>query len=170
MRDFIKGLIYDLSINGAKSKVIIFVFRLATIHAKTKWLYPISLCFVILNKIINEFFLGVELSYHLRIGKGFIIWHGNSVIINRNCVIGENFSIKHCCTLGSNKMGIDINFVVGNNVTMGAHSCIIGDDITIGDNVIIGVGALVLKSVPPNSKVLSSNRMVVLPLQSQNTV
>lgn len=162
MREFISTLIHDLKINNAKSKVIILLFRLSTIHAKTKLLYPISLLFVIFNKIINEFFLGVELSYHLKIGRGFKIWHGNSIIINRNCVIGENFTIRHCCTLGGNKRGIDINFKVGNNVEMGAHSCIIGDDIEIGDKVRIGVGTLVMKSVPANSTVISSNKMILI--------
>ncbi|ALB55283.1 serine acetyltransferase [Cronobacter universalis] len=162
MTNFIKTLIYDLKINNAKSKVVVLLFRLSTIHAKTKMLYPLSLIFVILNKIVNEFFLGVELSYHLKIGKGFKIWHANSVIINRSCVIGDNFVIRQCCTLGGNKRGIDIHFKVGNNVEMGAHSCIIGDDIEIGDNVKIGVGTLVMKSVPSDKTVISSNKMIIL--------
>lgn len=162
MKDFITTLIYDLKINNVKSKVVILLFRLSTIHAKTKLLYPISIIFVILNKIVNEFIFGVELSYHLKVGKGFKIAHANSVIINRSCVIGDNFTIRQCCTLGSNKRGIDIDFKIGNNVTMGANSCIIGDDIEIGDNVIIGVGTIVMKSVCPNKKVISSNKIIML--------
>lgn len=162
MRDFLSTLKYDLKINTAKSKLIILIFRMATIHAKTKALYPLSLMFVILNRVVNEGLFGVELNYHLKIGKGFKIWHGNSMIINRNCIIGENFTIRQFCTLGSNKNGVDIKFNVGNNVNMGAHSCIIGDDIEIGDNVTIGVGTLVLKSVPANSTVISSNKMVII--------
>ncbi|HAU5442590.1 TPA: serine acetyltransferase [Cronobacter sakazakii] len=162
MKNFISTLMYDLKINNAKSKIVILLFRLSTIHAKTKLLYPLSLIFVILNKCVNEFLLGVELSYHLRIGRGFKIWHANSVIINRNCVIGDNFTIRHCCTLGANKRGININFKVGDNVEMGAHSCIIGDDIEIGDNVTIGVGTIVMKSVPANKVVISSNKIVIL--------
>lgn len=164
MLDFISTLIYELRVNPAKSKVIIFLFRMATIHEKTKWFFPLSLLFVIANKIINEFFLGVELSYHLKIGRGFIIYHGNSIIINRCCIIGDNFQIRQCCTLGGNRRGGGINFVVGNNVLMGAHSCIIGDDIKIGNDVVIGVGALIMKSVPDNKKVLSNNKPLVLDL------
>ena len=62
MRDFFSTLKYDLKINTAKSKLIILIFRMATIHAKTKALYPISLMFVILNRVINEGLFGVDLS------------------------------------------------------------------------------------------------------------
>lgn len=161
MREFINTLMYDIKINSFKSKIIILIFRMATIHSMTKLLYPISLSFVILNRLVNECFFGVELPYHLKIGKGFKIWHGNSFIINRGCIIGENFTIRQFCTLGSNKRGVDIDFRVGDNVSMGAHSCIIGDDINIGDNVAIGVGVIVLNDIPPNSYVFAENKNII---------
>lgn len=105
-------------------------------------LYPVSITFVILNRLINECIFGVETPYYLKIEKGFKIWHENSFIINRSCVIGANFT-------------------VGDNVSMGAHSGIISDDIIIGDNVTIGAGVIVFKSIPPDCTVTSDNQVII---------
>lgn len=87
-----------------------------------------------------------------KIGKGLLVVHGFSTIINAK-KIGENFTIYQQCTVGHGKTG---NPVIGNNVTMYAGSIIVGN-ITIGDNCVIGAGAVVNKSIPNNSTCVGQN-------------
>ncbi len=136
---------------GIKSKLVVALYRLATLHAKPNVIfYPFTLLFVILHKLFNEFMFGVEISYRTQIGHGLIIWHAYSVVINSGCVIGDNFNIRQCCTVGGNKLPYPRRFIIGNNVSMGVNSCILGDDIAIGDNVIIGAGAIVMTDIADN--------------------
>lgn len=77
-----------------------------------------------------------------KIGKGLLVVHGFSTIINAKQV-GENCTIYQQCTLGYGKTGKP---TIGNNVKIYAGAIIIGD-ITIGNNCIIGAGAVVNKNV-----------------------
>ncbi|KMB44371.1 hypothetical protein SL56_02364, partial [Klebsiella pneumoniae] len=67
MRNFIWEICHN---PGIKSKMVVLLYRLATLHTKHYVIfYPITFCFVILNKIINEVIIGVEIPYQTRIGK-----------------------------------------------------------------------------------------------------
>ena len=102
----------------------------------------------------NEFLFGLDISYRTKVGHRFIIWHAYSVVINSGCVIGNNLSIRQCCTVGGNKLSYPLSFVIGNNVSMDVNSCILGDDIEIGDNVIIGAGVIAMVIIPANHYVV----------------
>ena len=83
-----------------------------------------------------------------RMGKGLMIWHGFSTIINCES-IGDYCSIWQQVTIG-NKLDTDGKKPrIGNNVKICAGAIVIGD-ITIGDNVIVGAGSVVVKDVPNN--------------------
>jgi serine O-acetyltransferase len=105
---------------------------------------------LILKKIMGIIFNPLSSFYVVtssqNIGKGLLVIHGFSTIINAK-KIGDNFTIYQQCTIGHGKTGKP---VIGNNVTMYAGAIVIGD-ITIGDNCIIGAGAVVNKSIPGNT-------------------
>lgn len=146
---------------GVKSKLVVLLYRLASLHAKkVVAFYPITLFFVILHKLFNEFIFGVEISYRTKIGNGFVIWHAYSVIINSGCVIGKDFNIRQCCTVGGNKLPYPRHFIIGDNVSMGVNSCILGDDIEIGHNVIIGAGAIAMSNVADDHYVLAQKPLI----------
>ena len=90
------------------------------------------------------------------IGGGFLFAHPFSTILNAES-IGENFSCRHCTTLGAKANGRPI---IGNNVSLGANVTIIGN-ITIGDNVIIGAGSVVVKDIPSNCIVAGNPAKVI---------
>lgn len=146
---------------GLKSKIVVLLFRLATLHAR-KWyfLYPLTVFFVVMNKLINEIIIGIEIPYQTKIGKGFKIWHAHAIVINKHCIIGNNFSIRQSCTIGSNKKSYPDKFLIGNNVSMGANSCILSDDIIIGNNVIIGAGVIVMNNVPDDHYVIGHKPII----------
>lgn len=146
---------------GIKSRICILFYRLATFHSKKKVLtYPFTLIFLIIHKVVNEFIMGVEISYKAKIGKGFIIWHAYSVIISSRCVIGNNFHIRQCCTCGANRSLSDGVVRIGDNVSMGANSCILGDNITIGNNVKVGAGVILMKDVLDDSVIIGHKPII----------
>lgn len=90
----------------------------------------------------NKYF---SISYTTKIGKGVLIAHPYSTIINAES-IGDNFSCIHLTTIGETSKGRP---TIGNNVSLGASVTIIGN-VHIGDNVIVGAGSVVVKDVPDN--------------------
>lgn len=95
----------------------------------------------------KEIKYGIQIDYKTVIGKGFSIYHYNGIVINRNCIIGDNCSIRNNVTIGEKKGKAP---KIGNNVFIGPNSCLIGD-IGIGDNCIIGAGSVVVSSFEKNS-------------------
>lgn len=97
-----------------------------------------------------------QISYTTKIGKGVLIAHPYSTVINAES-IGDNFSCIHCTTLGETSKGRPI---VGNNVSLGANVTIIGP-VHIGNNVIIGAGSVVVKDIPDNSVAVGNPARVI---------
>lgn len=89
-----------------------------------------------------------------KVGKGLMIWHGYSTIINA-ASIGENFQIWHNVTIGKKyTSNIPDKPIIGNNVSVCTGAVCLGN-ISIGDNSIIAANATVVKDVPVNSLVVS---------------
>lgn len=103
---------------------------------------------------IGRFFTGIEIHPGAKIGGGFFIDHGMSVVIGETSEIGENVLLYQGVTLGgTGKEKGKRHPTLGNNVVVGAGTKILGA-ITIGDHVKIGANSVVLHSVPENSIVV----------------
>lgn len=97
---------------------------------------------------------GVDLPFHVHIGKGLYIGHVFSIAINRDCIIGKNVNISHEVTLGGKYRGERAGApVVGNNVYIGPGVKIIGR-LIIGDNAAIGANCVVTRDIPANAVVV----------------
>lgn len=92
----------------------------------------------------------------LKMGGGFLLAHPYATILNAES-IGNNFSCRHCTTLGAKNNGRP---VIGNNVNLGANVVIIGN-IHIGDNVIVGAGSVVVKDIPDNCIVAGNPARII---------
>jgi UDP-perosamine 4-acetyltransferase len=86
-----------------------------------------------------------------------------SAFIAKNVIVGDNSllnigsQVHHDCVIGescviSPSVTICGNCKIGNNFFVGVSTTVI-QGITIGENSVIGAGSLILKDVPPNSKV-----------------
>ena len=84
------------------------------------------------------------------IGKGLMIWHGYSTVLNAK-KIGEDFQIWQNVTIGKKTTtDIDDRPAIGDNVLVCTGAVVIGE-ITIGNNAIIGANATVIKNIPASA-------------------
>jgi serine acetyltransferase len=125
---------------------IVLIFRLSQIFFFTKILKPIAYLLTIFNDTVH----GVWIGPNVKVGKGFFLGHPRGLVVNPNVIIGNYCSIIQQVTLGGPYTKI------GNFVSINAGAKIISDPmkqelVEIGDNCIIAAGAVVLKSMPPNS-------------------
>lgn len=146
-------LFKEVKVLKGNSKGVLFIifFRLSNFFTKSKFLkffgFPIRLVY----KILFQWILGIDIDDSTKIGFGFNVYHGQSLIINRQTIIGKNVTIRHNTAIGNAKEGGKCP-VIGDNVNIGANTVVIGA-ITIGNNSVIGAGSVVIKNVPENSVV-----------------
>lgn len=150
----------DIDSNPAKkSKFILIWFRTCQLIIEIKqkyWRIPL-MPIVWIYRIVIDWIMGIDLPPETRIGKGFILYHGQGLVIGKGAVIGESCTLRHGVTIGrkldhTGTPSRDPH--IGNNVELGAYSILIGD-ITIGDNCVIGAGTVVSKSLQANTVVVS---------------
>ncbi|MBK0007170.1 serine O-acetyltransferase [Priestia megaterium] len=89
---------------------------------------------------------GVEIHPEAQIKGGLFIPHCTTIIISKSAVIGRDFTIHQCCTVGVNYTSGKAP-VIGEGVFMSCNASIIGD-VKIGDNVIILPNSCVVKNSP----------------------
>lgn len=104
---------------------------------------------------INKFFNGVEIHPGAKIGRNFVIDHGQGIVIGETAVLEDNVMLFHGVTLGSRKVADPVKMTprhphVGSHVIIGANSVILGP-VHIGDHSRIAAQSLVLDSVPSYS-------------------
>lgn len=104
-----------------------------------------------------------NLYFHMKseqIGKGLIIWHGYSTVLNA-VRIGEDFQIWHNVTIGK-KSTSELNDkpIIGNNVSVCTGAVVIGE-IRIGDNVVIGANATVVKDIPSDTVAIGTSANII---------
>lgn len=120
-------------------------------HLFFKWHIPV------LPRLISQlsrFFTGIEIHPGARIGKGFFIDHGMSVVIGETTIIGGNVTLYQGVTLGgTGKERGKRHPTIGNNVVVSTGAKVLGN-ISIGNNVNIGANAVVIRSVPDDCTVV----------------
>ena len=94
---------------------------------------------------------GIQIPLPTNIGRGLLMTHYGTIVINIHAVIGDNVNISHGVTIGQSNRGDKRGVpVIGNEVYIGPGAKVFGK-ITIGNNVAIGANAVVTKDLPSNS-------------------
>lgn len=142
--------------NPTKGKYVVVFFRIAQLIVKRKVTKILFFWYLLFYRIVVEYFMCIELSWHTSVGPNFAIWHGSGLVIHRDTVIGSHCNVRQCTTLGVKQVGVVGRYGaaprIGNFVDIGCNSVIIGN-LIIGDNVAIGAGSVVVKSIDSKSVV-----------------
>jgi serine acetyltransferase len=152
----------DVLFNRRNFKGLFFIifFRLVNYIQKANFFFKIlGLPLRVIYKFLFRWLLGIDIPDTTVIGKGFMVFHGQSLIIHKDCLIGDNVLVRHNTTIGQAKNNGKVP-VIGDNVEIGSNTVIIGD-ITIGNNCIIAAGSIVIKDVPENVIVAGNPARVV---------
>jgi serine O-acetyltransferase len=105
---------------------------------------------------------GVQISRDAKIGKGLFLPHFGTIVLNKKAIYGDFLTIYHGVTVGA-KGGASQDSkspVIGNNVRLSTGSILLGD-IKIGNNVTVGAGAVVVKSIIPDSVVVGNPAKII---------
>lgn len=89
-------------------------------------------------------------------GKGLVIYHWGSIIINGNVRIGENCKLYPGVLIGWKGPDEPGCATIGDNVFIGSGTKIIGS-LHIGNNVVIGQNMVITKDIPDDSVVVANN-------------
>ena len=84
-------------------------------------------------------------------GKGLLIYHYGSIIVNADAKIGDYATIFPGVVIGAKSNGCP---VIGNHVMIGAGAKILGGGVHIGNHVTIAPNAVVVKDIPDNAIVV----------------
>ncbi len=99
---------------------------------------------------------GINLWQNMHIGKGLIIGHSGTIILNSGAVFGNHIFLTHGVTIGRDVRGRRKGApTIGNNVCIRANSTVVGN-IIIGDDVLIAPNTFVNFDVPSHSVVIGS--------------
>ncbi len=113
----------------------------------------------VLPRLISQFsrlLTLIEIHPGAKIGKRFFIDHGNGVVIGETAEIGIDVTVYQGVTLGgTGKERGKRHPTIGNNVVIGAGAIVLGN-IRVSDGARIGAGAVVTKSVPPDTTVVGN--------------
>lgn len=99
---------------------------------------------------------GIRLDCNLNIGKGLIIGHSGTIVLNCDAQIGDQFFITHGVTIGRDIRGKRKGAPkIGNRVCIRTNSTVVGN-IEIGDDVLIAPNTFVNFDVPSHSIVIGN--------------
>lgn len=147
------------NLKNTKGELFWFCFRISHFFTKNKLLKLIGFPIRILYKILFNWVFGIDIPDKTNIGKGFKVFHGQGLVINKNSKIGNNVLVRHNTTIGNSRHGGG-SPVIKDDVQIGANSVVIGE-ITIGKNSIIAAGSVVIKDVPENVIVAGNPAKIV---------
>lgn len=100
---------------------------------------------------------GLKIYPSTKVGYGFYIAHGQSVVIHPSTIIGNNVSVSQFSSIGTTR---GVAATIGDNVYIGPNVSIV-EDVKIGDAVTIGASAVVTKSLPNNSTAVGNPAKVI---------
>lgn len=128
------------------------------IHPLYRWHVPV------VPRLLSgfvRFLTGIEIHPGAEIGGGIFIDHGMGVVFGETTEVGHNCTFYQGVTLGGTSLQHGKRHpTLEDNVVVGAGAAILGA-IVIGQNSKVAAGAVVVKSVPPNSTVVGVPGRVV---------
>lgn len=147
-----------------KAQLVLAAFRLAvSLRHGPKWVFVLTIPYLIFYRVFVEWVLGIELPWNLRMGPRARLFHGVGLIVNDQVQIGSGVVLRHCTTIGVAKTAVFGDAavpVIGDNVDIGSNVVIIGT-VRIGNGAKIGAGSVVVKDVPAHAVVVGNPAKII---------
>ena len=146
MRSDNQLLAMDMKANSssAKGRLVLRMFRFGQALPK-----PLRSLYHPFYYAIVDIIIGVSLPLQTQVGGGFVLRHGQGVVVSWKSRIGSGCELHQHVTLGEKSGHAP---TLGNNVTIGANAVVLGH-VHIGDGATVGAGSVVLRDVPAGSVV-----------------
>jgi serine O-acetyltransferase len=104
---------------------------------------------------------GISFENNMTIGKGFIIGHWGSIVINKKAIFGNHFFITHNVTVGRDIRGKRKGVpTFGDRVVIKTNSTVVGN-VKIGNDVLIAPNTFVNFDVPDHSIVIGNPAKII---------
>jgi serine O-acetyltransferase len=117
------------------------------------WRMKLKLCSRLTSQF-TRFVTGIEIHPAAVIGRRFFIDHGMGAVVGATSIVGNDVTLYQGVTLGgTGKDKGKRHPTLEDRVVVAAGAKVLGN-ITIGHDSNVGAGAVVIKSVPPNSTVV----------------
>lgn len=161
----------DLLVNGARSTKSFTLLKFYFSKPSFKAIYLYRLYSSLYGKSAFKNFIskllwlhavrvtGCYISPKAQIGGGLFLPHPTGIVIGDGVIIGSNVTIYQNVTIGLNGKS-DIYPTISDSVIIYAGACVLGN-IEIKSNVIVGANAVVLKTIPENSKAVGVPAKVI---------
>lgn len=131
--------------------IVVLLYRVMAQLFRSPVLRPLALLMYFLHKLI----LKVDIHPAAKIGSGFQLVHGFSVVIGAQSQIGDDVAIFDSVSIGKKQVGeLGKMPIVGNGVTIGSGAKLLGD-IYIADGCMIGTNAVVISSFSGENSVIA---------------
>ena len=127
-----------------------FVFRLIQTHRN-----PLITNFLKSSLRHYQFKFGFQIHPNTQIGKGFIISHFGSLIINSKTIIGENCNVNSGVVIARRGAITRRDVRSRDRVWVGSNVAIVGG-VTVGSDVLIAAGSFVNIDIPSHSIVFGN--------------
>lgn len=156
---------YDLKFNAAFHNVDTLTKEQMN-ALEMKFVYYLRQCQANKNRIWGKYYrymfrririkTGIGLSYDVKIGKGLVIGHWGTIVVNGKATFGDDIMLTHNVTIGRDVRGKRKGVpTIGNRVVIRTGSTVVGN-ITIGDDVLIAPNTFVNFDVPSHSIVIGN--------------
>ena len=147
-----------------KAALFIYAFRLSHAFTGNRVLLFLGFPIRYLYHIFFQWILGIDIPDRTVIGRGFILFHGQGLVVNSATVIGKNVTLRQNTTIGNARPDGPCP-VLDDHVEVGAN-CVIVGDVRIGDHAVIAAGSVVRKNIPPHTLVAGNPARVVKRMRS----
>jgi serine O-acetyltransferase len=125
--------------NSGKGRLVMTLFRFGQVLPR-----QVRRIYKPIYYVLVDVLMGISIPIEARIGGGFILRHGQGVVISWLSTIGDDCEVHQHVTLGE-KDGASPQ--LGNHVMIGDNAVLLGG-IRVGDGASIGAGAVVTKNAP----------------------
>ena len=143
---------YQANRGSAKGRLVVSLFRFGqALPAPVRRIYHPA------YYVLVDVLIGVSLPLQTDIGGGFVLRHGQGVVVSWRSRIGARCELHQHVTLGEKGEQAP---VLGDDVVVGANAVLLGG-ITIGAGATIGAGSVVLIDVPPGAVAVGNPARIV---------